>query len=427
MKCDFTKILQNNKDDILNEFMDKYATCVDSYDKIKIAKAKNYYKQIIESLANNMDSKHIVDTYSMLTIYKMANNVPYIMITNEIYGLKNILLSKIATVNDSSKILNLISLFKEIHNAVAKIYLSTYTTHLIVMNKKRLESLSDIIDKEVIKHYEDHLFWFTNLTKHIKNLQKDAFPEVNENLCAFGKWLHDDAKLVIQSDIRCRSLESMHAELHLFAKKIFLQLNDKEYYVLISYLEKCELLSLKIGTELTLVDNIQMNKKVTKDFLTGALNRNSLKSIFTTQYELSYSTGNSFVIAMCDLDYFKRVNDNYGHLAGDKVLKIFVETVKKYIRNSDIIIRYGGEEFIILLSAIKKMQGYKVLQKIRETFEELTIEFDNKKIKSTVSMGMIEIKPDENHNDKHLDEYLMIVDKMLYSAKANGRNRIEYL
>ncbi len=427
MKCDFTKILQNNKDDILNEFMDKYATCVDSYDEIKIAKAKNYYKQIVESLANNMDSKHIVDTYSMLTIYKMANNVPYIIITNEIYGLKNILLSKIATVNDSSKILNLISLFKEIHNAVAKIYLSTYTTDLIVMNKKRLESLSDIIDKEVIKHYEDHLFWLTNLTKHIKNFQKDIFPEVDENLCAFGKWLHGDAKSIIQSDIRYKSLESMHTELHLFAKKIFLQLNDKEYYVLISYLEKCELLSLKIGTELTLVDNIQMNKKVTKDFLTGALNRNSLKSIFTTQYELSYSTGNSFVIAMCDLDYFKRVNDNYGHLAGDKVLKIFVETVKKYIRNSDIIIRYGGEEFIILLSAIKKMQGYKVLQKIRETFEELTIEFDNKKIKSTVSMGMIEIKPDENHNDKHLDEYLMIVDKMLYSAKANGRNRIEYL
>ena len=322
--------------------------------------------------------------------------------------------------------LKLIKLFKQINNRVAHVYLLKYVDELVSLNNRRRSSLGDLVEKNLISHYESHLIWLSDLAEHIRDQSTTSFPELNHNFCTFGKWLHGEAKQTIQNNSKYKIIENMHKNLHMFAGKIFNILELGEYHVLITYLEKCELISLGIGTELALLDHILINKKISKDALTGALNRHSLHNLFEHEYELALATSTSFILAMCDLDYFKNINDTYGHIVGDHVLKHFVSVVKENLRNSDVIIRYGGEEFIIMLPAVNRENGYNVLNKIRKSFQESVIEYQDKKVQSTVSIGMMEITPKHSYNKIFIEEYIMIVDQNLYIAKENGRNRVEY-
>lgn len=325
----------------------------------------------------------------------------------------------------NENVIKLISLFKEINNTVAHIYLVKYIDELVSLNSVRRNSLADLVEKNLIQHYESHLLWLSDLALHIKDKEKTSFPELNPKMCAFGKWLHNDAKQTIHNNSKYNAISKIHNILHLFADKIYKILEKNEYHILITYLEKCELISLSIGTELALLDQININHKIAKDTLTGALNRHGLSSIFESQYELSLATNNPFILAMCDLDFFKRINDTYGHLAGDAVLQHFVHIVKKNLRNSDVIIRYGGEEFIIILPAIKSEKGYEVLESIRKELEDSSTIFEDKEIHTTVSMGMMEIKPTRSFKKRFVNDYIMIVDQKLYVAKDTGRNTIE--
>lgn len=424
MKYNFVGVLEGDSESIYTELKDRYLTFVESQSDELVV--ENFYMRIIDLLNQEFTSGEITGLYEELVIYKMSINVPYIIMSNEIYGLKNLLLIKIAQNIDSQQILNLISLFQEINNSVAYLYLQKYIDRIQSLNNIRISSLSDIIDKnDIIQYYEAHLDWLSSLASHIQTCSQDDFPEMEEIKCGFGQWLDNDAKKVIHNNSKFKVIKQLHADLHMFSRKIFLNLQTSDYHVLISYLEKCELISLGIGTELTLIDNIEINKKMAKDNLTGALNRHSLGLIFKTQYELSYATGNSFVFAMCDLDYFKKINDTYGHVCGDKMLSLFVQTIKDHIRSSDMVIRYGGEEFLIILSSVNKKRGFKVLEKIRQSFESATLCFEEQEIKATVSMGATCITPAKSYKNALLEEYVMIVDKMLYDAKENGRNCIE--
>ncbi len=418
-------ITKEEEHSILNELLDSYVVC-HLLDDQKLKFFNNLYKDILDNIVIHNKDK-VLSLYKEATLYKIENKIPYVIVSYEIDGLKNIILKKLYNDIDSDKILQLIDLFKDINNVVAKIYLEKYIKELEETNYDRLNSLSDIIHKDIIKHYEAHLKWLNDLTKHVEDFDKNNFPELNHTLCDFGKWLYSDAKSFIANKDRYEKLLSIHHILHLFASKIYTNLEKREYHTLISYLEKCEMISLKIGTELTLIDNIELNKHMVKDTLTQALNRNALEHIFHKQYELAFATSNKFVLAICDLDNFKKINDTYGHIAGDLVLKEFVLCVKNTIRNSDIVIRFGGEEFIIILPALTKKEGEKVLEKIRKNFEKLKIVFNGKVLRSTVSIGAFEVNPRKKYHKKYLNEYINICDDLLYEAKRLGKNKVEFL
>ena len=426
MTYDFSDLFTNSNKELLDEFIDKYTPCIDTFDEDRTLIISNLYKKIISTLNSNFKVDELLNIFEELAIYRISLDAPYILITNEINALESILISKISPNKIDPSILQILALFKNINNKVAHIYLHEYINKLVSLNNLRITSLSDLVEKNIISHYESHLIWLTNLAKHIKDEDKNDFVELNDKMCEFGKWLHSDAKSIIQNSSKFKTIDKLHNDLHLFAKKIYLLLENPECHIQITYLEKCELISLGIGTELALIDNVIMNTKVTKDSLTNALNRNGLRSVFESQYELSLATNNSFVLAICDLDHFKKVNDIYGHVAGDRILQNFVNTTKKQIRNSDIIIRYGGEEFVIILPAVNKEIGYNVLQKICNSFEQSYIELEGKTIKATVSIGMLEIKPQIIFKQTQIDEYIMIADQKLYTAKNSGRNRVEH-
>ena len=426
---DFSPLLKEKSTEIFEEFVDKYTVYPDAYDEEneEYLKILSLYKEIIEMMSQAFELETLTKFFEELAHFKISISMPYIILVNELYGLKNIFISQIATHNRelNTHIADLLNIFTHINDSIAKIYLLQYVETLTSANTLRINSLKDLIEKNLIVHYESHLEWLSELALHIKNSNAYTQVELNETKCEFGQWLSGDAKQIIKNNSKYKVIDTLHQNLHLFARKIYDKLSSSEYHILITYLEKCELISLSIGTELALIDNVLMNTKVTKDTLTGALNREALKSVFENQYELSLATNRSFVLAICDLDFFKQVNDTFGHIAGDRVLKSFVDIVRKNIRNSDVIIRYGGEEFIIMLPAISKEKGKEILDKIRIAFEQSSIDFEGQSIQTTVSLGMMEIYPKEEFHKGFVEKYISIVDQKLYMAKKCGRNRVE--
>lgn len=422
----FLKIVGKDYENILNSFIEKHTTFSSAFDVKERDQVHDFYKKILFHLTKDEFSQdEFFADFENLARYKVSLDTPYILMTNEIYALKNALINEMNEQEVCSNIIALMSLFKNINNRVAYIYLNEYIYRLKNMNTLRIVSLSDLIEKNIITYYESHLVWLTQLAIHISNEDKENFVELDEKSCTFGKWLHGDGKTIIQNNSKYKAIETLHNNLHHFARKIHSHIGDDEHHIKITYLEKCELLSLSIGTELALLDNVIMNKQVTKDALTGALNRNVLRGVFQNQYELALATGNQFVIGVCDLDHFKKVNDTHGHVAGDRILKNFVNITKKLVRSSDIIIRYGGEEFVVILPTLGKKKGFEVLERVCKNFRDSFVDVRGKSVYATVSIGMMEIKPQKEFKDSLLDEYIMIADQQLYKAKNNGRDKVE--
>ncbi|QFR49677.1 sensor domain-containing diguanylate cyclase [Sulfurimonas lithotrophica] len=427
MDYDFRGLFQEDET-LFDQFIEKYTSYIlSNITEEKEPMQMDCYKQIINIIQKDFNQKDMIELFEKLTRYQIHQEVPYIIIINEINSLQSLLIKHINESVLSSKIIDFFNLFNTIDDKVATIYLNEYVHKLKSVNNIRIASLSDLMDRNMLNHYESHLLWLSSLADSIYKEDEDNFPEVDPKKCDFGKWLQNDAKAIIQNNSKQTVIHNLHDNLHLFAKKIKNNIPLNEHHSIITYLEKCEMLSLSIGTELALIDNILMNHKVLKDHLTGALNRQSLKNIFKNQYELAVATSNPFVIAMCDLDHFKKLNDNHGHLCGDKILTHFVNVVNKKTRNSDIIIRFGGEEFVMILPAVDKNIANKVFKDICEEYYKTPFEYEGKKVQNSVSIGFVEITPRIHYKPSFLDDYLAMADQQLYRAKDNGRNRVCYL
>jgi diguanylate cyclase (GGDEF)-like protein len=124
-----------------------------------------------------------------------------------------------------------------------------------------------------------------------------------------------------------------------------------------------------------------------------------------------------------DLDHFKHLNDNYGHLAGDYVLKKTGEILSSELRGSDITARYGGEEFVALLPSRNTRQTYEIAERIRKVFEKTKFIFEDKDLTVTISAGVSSYDPLKNEDIKK-NSLIERADEALYKAKGEGRNRV---
>lgn len=137
-------------------------------------------------------------------------------------------------------------------------------------------------------------------------------------------------------------------------------------------------------------------------------------------------------LVMFDIDHFKPVNDTYGHLAGDHILKQSAQRISSCIRRDDIFARYGGEEFILLLPESDKSEAVRTAEKIRRTIEAEPFTFDNVDIDITISLGVADISEyvarDDGANPESDDvnplAFIKVADDRLYAAKEQGRNRV---
>jgi len=173
------------------------------------------------------------------------------------------------------------------------------------------------------------------------------------------------------------------------------------------------------GERETLIEQLQQSSNT--DFLTGVLNRRAFFAHSEQQLAIAQRYRRNLALVLLDIDHFKRFNDNYGHLAGDNILRNAVQKIAQLLRKMDVFARYGGEEFIILLPEADLEQGVAVAEKLRVMLagQAFTLD-DGRQLGITASFGVSALGAGES-----LDQLIRQADEALYAAKHKGRNCVE--
>ncbi|RJG12645.1 GGDEF domain-containing protein [Pseudomonas cavernicola] len=164
----------------------------------------------------------------------------------------------------------------------------------------------------------------------------------------------------------------------------------------------------------------EQRQKALTDPLTGLPNRAAWSERLELEVARWQGYGGELLLAMLDIDYFKRINDNYGHLAGDKVLKIIAGELSRRLRKTDFIARFGGEEFVLLLPATPLAGGQQLLETLRAAIEACPFHFKGERVTITLSAGLTAFSPGERG-----ELVFERADQALYRAKRSGRNQLE--
>ena len=179
---------------------------------------------------------------------------------------------------------------------------------------------------------------------------------------------------------------------------------------------------LKFAYQDELEESLQkrLYESATRDPLVNAYNKQYFLGALDAGYAHSQRKRLPMSVAMIDLDHFKQVNDKYGHLAGDLVLKQVVMLIKKDIRTEDVLARFGGEEFVLLLQETPSEAAYHVCERIRGKIEALAFNFESQRFRVTVSIGLATYA---ERNYPSPTALVAAADAALYEAKRGGRNR----
>ena len=158
------------------------------------------------------------------------------------------------------------------------------------------------------------------------------------------------------------------------------------------------------------------------DALTQVANRLSMDEDLKVLWSRVKRYGHRYSIAICDVDRFKAYNDNFGHLAGDDVLRRVAQTIREQLREGDGLYRYGGEEFVVLLPEQSLAEAARAMDRVRTAVEKLAIQTHSERGVLTISFGVAELEPPEEGAP---EDWLRRADTALYRAKSAGRNRVE--
>jgi diguanylate cyclase (GGDEF)-like protein len=168
----------------------------------------------------------------------------------------------------------------------------------------------------------------------------------------------------------------------------------------------------------------QLRIQATHDGLTGMLNRTAVLKAFVAELDRACRETRTVVVVLIDLDFFKLVNDTYGHLAGDEALRLFAAAVGAAIRPYDHAGRYGGEEFLLILPEIPREIIEQRLSGLHTAISNLQVKLNDGQFTLNCSMGATVYDPTDQAGN--VESLLAIADRALYAAKANGRNCIVF-
>lgn len=184
----------------------------------------------------------------------------------------------------------------------------------------------------------------------------------------------------------------------------------------------------RVKNQLSIIRLIQDKNKLIEELdsisridpLTGISNRRDIYEIIENEQNRYERYKKPYCLLMCDIDFFKKINDQYGHDMGDFVLKVVAQIFKKKCRKVDYISRWGGEEFLIVLPETNLEGGAKVAETMRNSIENEKIKFNDQEISITMSFGL----SCQNNQEIKLEKLLKIADERLYAVKEGGRNRV---
>jgi diguanylate cyclase len=159
---------------------------------------------------------------------------------------------------------------------------------------------------------------------------------------------------------------------------------------------------------------------LSEDALTGALNRRGLDQTLSREIARAHRSNSRFSLAMLDLDHFKKINDDFGHGVGDQMLMHFTSLIRSVMRQSDALVRYGGEEFTLILPETDSRGALFLIGRLQQVMARAPLNYEGKKINTTFSAGVATLRSDENGH-----ALLRRADEALYAAKNAGRNIIK--
>ena len=183
-------------------------------------------------------------------------------------------------------------------------------------------------------------------------------------------------------------------------------------------------LTAKIIIFSDITDNVNLMKKLETaacfDWLTGLYNRKHFTELASASIKRAFRLNQSVYVGMLDIDFFKNVNDTYGHAAGDMILKTTAGIIRRTIRSYDLVGRFGGEEFVFLITDMEPQAVLKMVERLRENTEKNVVVFEDTNIKITCSIGLTKFLEDDT-----LEGSLKKADAALYFAKNLGRNQVK--
>ncbi len=308
-------------------------------------------------------------------------------------------------------------IFKKSKDYASLGYLEKYIQH----DKRTLQLLYEKEkETEIVKNFIiSHILWLLSILNSLESLKQINF--ISKRQCEFSWFLKSKEVIAVLSKKDLNLIEYMHNIVHDNAEDIYIQLKNREYSKLLnSYISfiRNSLALLNLLASLAIQENVW---KIKIDPLTGLFNRRTMDEILEHNLRIAQIAEEPFTVAMIDIDNFKLVNDMYGHIVGDCVLKQVASLIKSNLRKSDFIFRYGGEEFLVFLPATKLEDAVNVMVKVRKNIEKTVFTCDNYHIKLTVSIGVESTIPDER---TIITDIIRKADEKLYEAKRTGKNKI---
>ena len=299
-------------------------------------------------------------------------------------------------------------------------YSPSYQNSLHTQEQYRLQTIYDDVNVERERQIRSFTDWENQFIYNIAT----GLPSGDLVFLAdsdFGMWFSHKGKHILGNSNLLAEMESVIAEIDNRLTQTLSNQHQPGETERMSLLQDVRQLSAKIHFLLASMFEALVKQENGKDSLTQLLNRRFIPTIMRREISLALHSRKPFTLAMLDIDYFKQINDSYGHNTGDMTLKNVAAVIYEHIRSSDYVFRYGGEEFMILLVESDESQASIILETLRKKIAELHIAASvTESFSITVSIGVAEY-------DYHPD-YKQLVDKAdraLYLAKSHGRNRVE--
>ena len=317
-------------------------------------------------------------------------------------------------------------------------FIESELTNCLDYMKNLTEPMADITDisdspgvqnSRLMVSYPENMTDVTNMSIHVmgvlqSTLELEKLIELfDDELSAIVPHEHlsyENQEEAIKFEIGKAARHSSTYGLVLFGKKmgeLTISRNNKFVEVEIHKIES--LISALIYPLRNALLYKQAVEKAYIDPLTGLNNRAAFDKSIEQEIDLAKRHGHTVSLMMLDIDKFKQINDNYGHLVGDAVLKTFADCIMSCMRSSDIAFRYGGEEFVILLRNTQTSGAKLLAERMRKSVEDMKFEYDNISLNASVSIGLAEFR----EGDTRL-KLVERADGLLYKAKENGRNQV---
>lgn len=272
------------------------------------------------------------------------------------------------------------------------------------------------LDQAIHNHQQWHNNLIRTLVCRLQTDENDINFEAHKN-CRFGQWYYTHAPQKLGDHPGFIAIGTAHQHMHELAASILTisnagnTISPLEFDNFANALERLQLEIFTLKNELEML-------LYNRDPLTMAITRISMLPILREQQAIVTRQGQPCCIAMLDIDFFKKVNDRYGHSAGDKVLATLAHSISKNLRPYDKLFRYGGEEFLLCMPQIDLNQGYDMVERLRKIIAEMSINLDSAQvINITISAGLTLLDPHYS-----VEQMIDRADKAMYTAKSAGRN-----